>query len=152
MTENVPGPRVVVGVDGSPPSKLALQWAEFLATTMQASIEAVSAWHIPAALIPAAGLPDVDLQSVTAQTLHDTVVGALGDTPAVPVHELVGHGDAAQVLLQASKDAQMLVVGSRGHGGFTGLLLGSVSAACTQHAQCPVLVVHGDTPPPNHPS
>jgi len=60
----------------------------------------------------------------------------------------VQEGSAAQVLLEVSSGARMLVVGSRGHGGFAGLLLGSVSAACAEHGDCPVLVVHGTTAPP----
>jgi nucleotide-binding universal stress UspA family protein len=63
----------------------------------------------------------------------------------------VREGNAARVLLEASEGARMLVVGSRGHGGFAGLLLGSVSAACAEHASCPVLVLHGTTPPPPAP-
>ncbi|CCW11694.1 universal stress protein family [Rhodococcus aetherivorans] len=80
--------------------------------------------------------------------LHETVTGVLGSEPGVSVQELVRRGGAARVLLDESRDAQFLVVGSRGHGGFSGLLLGSVSAACAEHAHCPVLVIHGDTPPP----
>ena len=56
---------------------------------------------------------------------------------------------ATKVLLDAGRGARMLVLGSRGHGGFAGLLLGSVSSACAQHATCPVVVVHGDAPPPD---
>ena len=65
------------------------------------------------------------------------------------MNQYLYEGNAAKVLLEASEGARMLVVGSRGHGGFSGLLLGSVSAACAEHARCPVVVVHGDGPPPN---
>ena len=61
---------------------------------------------------------------------------------------VVREGGAAKVLLEASEGAVMLVVGSRGHGGFAGLLLGSVSANVAEHAGCPVFIVHGDQPPP----
>lgn len=150
-TTGRPAPaRVVVGIDGSEPSKRALEWARFFAGTTGATIEAISAWHIPAApVIVGTGLPaDAVLQQATARVLHETVAAVLGSDPGVPVREMVAHGNSAQVLLDAGKGAQLLVVGSRGHGGFTGLLLGSVSSACAEHAHCPVLVVHGDTPPP----
>ena len=153
QTPTVPSVRfrhIVVGIDGSDPSRRALEWARFMAVTTGATVEAVSVWHVPAApVIVGTGLPaDAVLQDATARVLHDTVTAVLGDAPGVSVRELVGHGSTARVLLGASKDAQLLVVGSRGHGGFTGLLLGSVSSACAEHARCPVLVVHGDTPPP----
>jgi nucleotide-binding universal stress UspA family protein len=149
MTDSTPQPRVVVGVDGSEPSKRALEWGRFVAGAMDASLEAVSVWHTSATAAMAAVAPlDLDLDGYTARALHATVTEVLTGAPDVPVTEVVGQGSAAQVLLERSKQARLLVVGSRGHGGFAGLMLGSVSSACAEHAQCPVLVIHGDTPPP----
>jgi nucleotide-binding universal stress UspA family protein len=149
MTDSTPRPRVVVGVDGSEPSKRALEWGRFVARAMDAPLEAVSVWHVPATAAMAAVAPlDLDLDGYTARALHATVTEVLTEEPDVPVTEVVGQGSAAQVLLERSKKARLLVVGSRGHGGFAGLMLGSVSSACAEHAQCPVLVIHGDTPPP----
>lgn len=86
-----------------------------------------------------------------ATVLHTTLAGVFGPEPPVPVRETVRHGGPAHELIEASRGAQMLIVGSRGHGGFTGLLLGSVSSSCAAHAHCPVLIIHGDTPPPPRP-
>ncbi|ETT26189.1 MULTISPECIES: universal stress protein [Rhodococcus] len=147
MTDDGMTGRVVVGVDGSEPSKGALRWARFVARSAGFEVDAVAAWEIPWAA--AEGWPsDWDPERETSGMLHETVTGVLGSEPGVSVQELVRRGGAARVLLDESRDAQFLVVGSRGHGGFSGLLLGSVSAACAEHAHCPVLVIHGDTPPP----
>jgi nucleotide-binding universal stress UspA family protein len=144
-----PRERVVVGVDGSQPSKQALRWGLFLAQTTGAGIDAVIAWMIPASAGAGAVWPaDWNPQQDAADVLHRTVTEVLGEQPQVPVREIVTVGGAARVLLEASKDARILVVGSRGHGGFSGLLLGSVSAACAEHAPGAVLVIHGETPPP----
>ncbi|GGM89897.1 hypothetical protein GCM10009721_14040 [Terrabacter tumescens] len=82
--------------------------------------------------------PDVDADTVLRETL-DEVFG--GHRPEGLQPEVV-HGSARTVLIEASRGASLLVVGSRGHGGFAGLLLGSVSSACSEHAHCPVLVFH----------
>ncbi len=104
-----------------------------------------SAWAGPGyAVAPMNWNPEEDAQRV----LDDTVAQAYGTDPPPSLKLTVQVGGAARVLLEASTDARMLVVGSRGHGGFVGLLLGSVSGACAEHAHCPVLVVHGTTPPP----
>ncbi|MFJ4691818.1 universal stress protein [Streptomyces sp. NPDC088766] len=71
-----------------------------------------------------------------------------GDAPPKDLRTTVRPGAATAVLLTESVGARMLVLGSRGHGGFTGLLLGSVSAACAEHALCPALIIHGDELPP----
>jgi nucleotide-binding universal stress UspA family protein len=136
--------RIVVGVDGSAPSKAALRWAARIATATGAIIEAIIVWEFPQTYWGPVTLgdwrPDLDAGKVLQQTL-DEVFGA-----QLPpgLQTMVAQGPTRDVLLSASDGAEMLVVGSRGHGGFVGLLLGSVSAACAEHAHCPVLVAHGD--------
>ncbi|WP_372348627.1 universal stress protein [Streptomyces sp. KL116D] len=87
------------------------------------------------------------LESRAREDLEATVQEALSDGSQVEVHTDVRLGPAAGALLDASRDARLLVVGSRGRGGFAGLLLGSVAMHCVQHATCPVLVVRGDSSP-----
>lgn len=145
--------RIVVGVDGSKPSRQALLWARFLAGATGSSIQAVAAWEPFFATgyvgpgysaVPIDWNPEQDRR----QVLDAAIEEAFGEATPDGLERTVAEGGAARVLLDLSIDARMLVVGSRGHGGFTGLLLGSVSAACAEHAGCPVLVVHGATPPP----
>jgi nucleotide-binding universal stress UspA family protein len=143
---------VVVGVDGSPSSRQALVWAAFIAKSTGVGIEAIIAWEPLGsyswgtagwAAFPADWNPAADAEGV----LESAVTETFGDQRPADLTLSVREGIAAQVLLAAGAHASMLVVGSRGHGGFAGLLLGSVSAACAEHASSPVLVVHGDTPP-----
>ncbi len=142
--------RIVVGVDGSEPSKLALRWAAQLASTFGARIDAVAAWHVPVSY-GSYGMggsaiywnPEEDMEKCLTESV-DEVFGA--DRPA-DLELKVLCGNTAEVLVDSSADAVMVVVGSRGHGGFAGLLLGSVSSAVAEHAACPVLVVHGDSLP-----
>jgi nucleotide-binding universal stress UspA family protein len=140
--------RVVVGVDGSPPSQRALRWGAHLAATFGAGLDAVTAWEFPSTYgfgwVPSNWDPDQDMTKALAQTVHEV----FGDQPPAGWRQLVYQGGAAEVLLGASQGAIMLVVGSRGHGGFAGLLLGSVSSNVAEHSSCPVLVIHGDQPPP----
>ena len=146
-----PANRIVVGIDGSEPSKIALQWAMFMATALECDVRALVACE-PTTEWSGTGWAtkptDWDRGDATVNRLRHTVHEVLGDE--LPSNITAGRreGGAAKVLLAASQDARMLVVGSRGRGGFAGLLLGSVSTACAEHAACPVLVVHGDTPPP----
>lgn len=137
-----PTGRIVVGVDGSEPSKQALRWAaRFLAVT-GGWIDAVIAWHPPASYglsyAPADWNPEEDAQKVLTRTVEEV----FGADPPLGLRQIVREGNPAKVLLDESRDAALLVVGSRGHGGFAGLLLGSVSAHCAEHATIPVLVVH----------
>ena len=137
-------PRIVVGVDGSDPSKEALAWAIDYATLTGASIEAVMAWSYPAtygvSAIPSNWNPAADARDELANTVALVARGKTSPT----ITQRVCEGNPARTLLDESKDAALLVVGSRGHGGFVGLLLGSVSANCAEHAECPVLVVRGN--------
>jgi nucleotide-binding universal stress UspA family protein len=133
---------IVVGVDGSPESVLALKWAQTLAGPLEATITAVTAWHFETSFgpySPSEWNPDSDAQ----QILKDALAQAFGHQlpPGLKGHTF--RGSPAQVLIDEGKSAKMLIVGSRGHGGFAGMLLGSVSSACAEHASCPVLVVHG---------
>jgi nucleotide-binding universal stress UspA family protein len=141
-------PRIVVGVDGSQPSQQALRWGAHLAATFGASLDAVIAWGIPAAAgwgaVPSDWNPAEDMHKALDETIHEV----FGGQPPAGLRRLVQEGGAAEVLLDASRGATMVVVGSRGHGGFAGLLLGSVSSNVAEHASCPVLVIHGDQPPP----
>jgi nucleotide-binding universal stress UspA family protein len=139
--------RIVVGVDGSTQSQQALRWAARIASTTHTAINAVAVWDYPATYgwgLPADWNPGADMKKL----LTESVELALGPERAQDVTLTIRQGSAAHVLLEESADALMLVVGSRGHGGFAGLLLGSVSAAVAEHATCPVLVVHGDQPLP----
>ncbi len=140
--------RVVVGVDGSPSSQQALRWGAHLAATFGAGLDAVTAWVFPAAAAWGSVPSDWDPAQDMRKALDDTVQEVFGDQPPAGMRRLVREGGAARVLLDASQGAIMIVVGSRGHGGFAGLLLGSVSANVAEHASCPVLVIHGDQAPP----
>jgi nucleotide-binding universal stress UspA family protein len=138
--------RIVVGVDGSPGSRAALRWAVTQAELTDARVEAVSAWQDPAVYGFAYGwspavFEDVSVAAVTEKILAESVADEAGDAAPVPVLTRVLHGHPAQVLLDAAGGAQLLVVGSRGHGAFAGMLLGSVSQHRVQHASCPVVVV-----------
>lgn len=139
--------RVVVGVDGSSQSKQALRWAAQMATSLGARLEVIAAWDFPATYGWAAWPQDWDPARDSAKALTATVDEVFGLARPKNLQLSVRQGGAAQVLLDECKGATMLVVGSRGHGGFTGMLLGSVSANVAEHASCPVLVVHGETPP-----
>ena len=139
--------RIVVGVDGSPGSILALSWAARIARTEHVPIDVIAAWEFPVNLgwstLPADFSPKQDMQRAALAAV-DEVFGA-ERPPGLRV--IVREGNPASVLVEKSRTALMVVVGSRGHGGFVGLLLGSVSARVAEHASCPVLVVHAPKVP-----
>lgn len=145
--------RIVVGVDGAPPSLVALTWALAEGALRRVPVHVLLAWSTPVALgmAPVALLADIDIEA-SARDQLDTILRqhgpASGDRPAnSPVTSAVQEGGAAGVLLAAARqDASLLVVGTRGHGGFTGLLLGSVSQQCVEHGTCPVVVVRETSP------
>lgn len=132
--------RIVVGIDGSEQSKAALRWALGQARLTGASVDAVTAWRYPVSYGLAVLPGELDMEGDSVKALADAVGEAGGGTPGAEVRQLVGEGPAAEVLLNASKDADLLVVGSRGLGEFRSAFLGSVSLACVIHAKCPVLV------------
>ncbi|MCA1783099.1 MAG: universal stress protein [Dermatophilaceae bacterium] len=130
-------PFVVVGIDGSESSKRALLWAVGQADLTGAELIAVTAWHLPDMYryvsrdyaVDAAHLLDAVLEEVLGHGRTDSVT------------RRVVEGGPVTVLLDAAKEAELLVLGSHGHGAFTGMLLGSVSQHCVHHATCPVDIV-----------
>lgn len=141
-------PRIVVGVDGSTSSLDALRWAATQAELTGASLDVVMTWEFPTAYGWAAPYPDnFDPAGDTRRLLDETVRAVLGERPVVEVHPQVIEGHPAPSLIEAARGTQLLVVGSRGHGAFTGMVLGSVSEHCVSHSSCPVVVVrHADDP------
>ncbi|MFD9130733.1 universal stress protein [Kitasatospora sp. NPDC059571] len=143
MTQGTPGRRIVVGVDGSPSSNAALRWAARQAELTGASLDAVTGWEYPASYGWGGTMIDGDFAALAGKVLADAVAAELGAEPPVTVRERVLNGNAATVLLDAAHGADLLVLGNRGHGGFTQALLGSVGQHCVQHADCPVVIVRG---------
>jgi nucleotide-binding universal stress UspA family protein len=135
--------RVIVGVDGSPPSARALSWACRLGETCGNPVRAICAWSLSGSgedWMAQQGV-SAEGQRLAEQVLREAVEQVRSDYPAVIVETAAVEGAPAQVLVEMSADADLLVVGSRGRGGFSGLLLGSVSQQCVHRAHCPVTVV-----------
>ena len=136
--------RIVVGADGSDGGDAALRWALDEAELRGGTVDAVMALRVtPMLASPAVGaLIDPEEEMAHArEVLAASVESAAERRAGVVVHQVVHTGGAAHVLLEAAQGADLLVVGSRGRGGFRGLLLGSVSQQCVHHAPCPVVVV-----------
>ena len=139
---------IVVGVDGSEPSLKALRWAAQQARLTGATLRVLTTWEVATGTGWVPTFPvDYDPQAVARQALDEAITEALGADPDVAVERVVKEGHAAPVLLAAAKDADLLVVGSHGHGAFTGMLIGSVSEHLVRHAPCAIVVVHCDKPP-----
>ena len=134
---------IVVGVDDSEGAKAALHFALAEAQLRSATVHAVHAWTPPALGEASGMLPMLlnDLRQGHEETLDRVLADALGAEHAAAVERRVVQDTPARALVEAAADADLLVVGSRGRGGFAGLLLGSVSQQCAQHAPCPVVIV-----------
>ena len=136
---------IVVGVDGSPNSRTALTWAAAEAADHGADLVVINVWEHT--LLPPAGSVSVSERYVpdpsqrTAEDLVNVIKEELGENPLVLVQPQVKQGNPAKVLIDQSENADLLVVGTRGHGGFRGLVLGSVSQHVAAYANCPVTVV-----------
>jgi nucleotide-binding universal stress UspA family protein len=134
--------RIVVGVAGSVPSRVALGWAIRQAKLTGAVVDAVIVWEFPETFgYPMPDTPGVDFEKIAAEVLTDTIAEVCGMAGPVTIRSKVIEGNAAQVLLKESAGADLLVVGSRGHGGFVEALLGSVGQHIVHHATCPVVVI-----------
>jgi nucleotide-binding universal stress UspA family protein len=95
-------------------------------------------------MAPVSPADPMDFDEIAAKVLNETITEVASPASSVRIHTKVAEGSAAQVLLDAAEGADLLVVGSRGHGGFAGALLGSVSQHCASHSPCPVLIVRGE--------
>jgi nucleotide-binding universal stress UspA family protein len=143
--DQVDGGKIVVGCDGSPSSAGALEWAARQAQLTGSTLEVIMTWQWPPSLGWSLPVPDdFDPEADVRQVLEDAVAPVRERHPAVPIETTVENGHPAPVLVEASKGADVLVVGSRGHGEFAGMLIGSVSEYCTTRAHCPVLVHRQD--------
>ena len=134
--------RIVVGVDGSPGSDAALRWAADHAPAFGAGLVAVHCWTPP--LAGEEQLPEPEaaaLERDFAAVLDAAVARAAASAPDVPVERVLSRGDPAEVLTDLATGAELLVLGSRGTSGHTGVVLGSVSRRCTDRATCPVVIV-----------
>lgn len=138
--------RIVVGVDGSSGSIEALRWAAEEARVRGTSVRAVYAWTYPtylgAPMETIGPLPDrEELVREGERVLDEALQAAFSGGLGIELTREVVEDPAARALVRASHDADLLVVGSRGHGGFRELLLGSVSHQCVLHASCPVVII-----------
>ena len=138
---------IVVGVDGSACAHAALEFAASEAALRGARLRIVCAWDIPPAMYAGGFAPGFDQETLdafrdNAETIVRTELAeAKRLQPSIEVEARTSEGQAAEVLLEAARDASLIVVGTRGHGGFASLLLGSVSQQVVHHAPCPVLVI-----------
>ena len=138
-------PGILVGVDGSEAARAALDYAVQMAPKLGLPLHVLVVWDYPVLMWSEAySYSQTTYESIKAdaeQMPADEVARIFPGEPPEWVTAGARQGSAARTLIEASRNASMLVVGSRGHGGFAGLLLGSVSRACASHAHCPVLIV-----------
>jgi nucleotide-binding universal stress UspA family protein len=132
---------VVVGFDGSDASTGAVDWAAAQAALTGRRLDVVTAWEYPTSWGSVIPLPsDYDPAKDAHSMLEPLVARLTSEHPELAVHTHVFEGHPSEVLVEASRHATLLVVASRGHGSFSGIVLGSVSQHCVTHAACPVVV------------
>ena len=138
---------VVVGIDGSAGSQEALRFAATEARLRKAKLKLVSAWTLTYVAAPIGMMAPIDdallpeLQKNARAVIDHAVAEVFGDATDIEIEKTIAEGSPAQVLVDAAQGADLLVVGTRGHGGFAGLLLGSVSQQIAHHAPCPIVIV-----------
>ncbi|MEV0695244.1 universal stress protein [Streptomyces sp. NPDC050388] len=141
--EPEPAPQIVVGVDGSEPSRVALRWAARQAALTGGVVQAVTARRYPQWYGAGPVVAGFDFAGNAARVLTQSIDEALGADRPVENRPRGVHGHPAEALSDATRRREPLVAGGRGHGGFTEALLGSVSRHLVQHAACPVVVIRG---------
>lgn len=135
---------IVVGIDGSDSAKAALEWAVCQAKLAHEPLAIITTWQHPTSYNWTQVSPqETDFAPIAQRLLDDAVNTVLADNPDLNVTALAVQGHPAVTLVDHSRGASLVVVGSRGHGEFVGMLLGSVSAFLAAHAHCPVVIIRG---------
>lgn len=134
--------KIMVGVDGSESSLAALQRAKYLAGPLNAHIEAIGCWDFPRMYDGIFAMDVAGFKESAEQVLKEAVQHVFGSAIPPKVSITLLRGDPKSVLVEASQDADLLVVGRRGRSSIAGLLIGSVSSTCIARAKCPVLIVN----------
>ncbi len=140
---------IVVGVDGSAGADEAVTFAAQKARLQGATLNLVIVWHVPTGVYEGVGMAVADTRAEFEQDANRCLEGVAerlaSELGGLTIERVVREGRAASVLAREARDAALLAVGSRGHGGFVGLLIGSVSSECARHARCPVVIVPSDS-------
>jgi nucleotide-binding universal stress UspA family protein len=139
---------IVVGLDGSPSSLAALRWAVRQVKLTGGTVDAITAWQIPAAITgygwaPIAMSECADMERIAQRLLDGAIGEAVAPDDRWRVHGQTIRGTAGKVLADASAGADLLVLGSRGHGQLADAVIGSVGQHCIHHAHCPVVIMRG---------
>ena len=133
--------KIVVGVDGSEPSKAAMKWALRQARLTGGRLSAVISWDASPIYGWEAAPSRKDLNTNSAHVLGEVIAEVTGGSEDITIEREIANGHPAKALLNSAQGAEALVLGNRGRGGFSKALLGSVTAYITHHATCPVVVV-----------
>jgi nucleotide-binding universal stress UspA family protein len=139
---------IVVGVDGSPGSQSAVEFAAREAAAHGATLRIVTAWEVPATVLSSGGVaPEIyrTFEDEARRIVSDAAARVSELEPSVPCEERVVEGHAGNALVDETQSADLVIIGRRGHGALTELLLGSISHQVVDHARCPVVIV-----PPIH--
>ncbi len=134
--------KIVVGVDGSPSSNTALEWAAQEAEIRGSTLELIHAWNYPNLGYEGYVAVLEDFEKDAAALLDEVVASARKNYPSLKLVSSLIQGPTAQTIMDRAKEADMVVVGSRGRGGFSGLLLGSVGQQLVHHCPAPVVIIH----------
>ena len=137
-------PVIVVGTDGSTGSVEALRWALRQAQATGAEVRVVLAWEVATSLGYLSEMGDVDWADLARKAVEEAAAAEPDVSVPISTEAVIGH--PSNVLVEVSRDADLLVVGCRGRGRVRGMMLGSVSDHCTHHAHCPVVVVRSPAP------
>ena len=142
MADN--GRRIVVGIDGSPRSREALRWAVDQARRTGAQVRAVAAWDVSPFVYLAPTATEETYEQAAETVLNEVVESVLDGEDDVPIERVMVQGRPGPAVAKAARGAELLVIGSHGHGEIPGMHLGSTAGYCVHHAPCPVLVIRHD--------